>query len=181
MNDEKLIRRVLQKSDRAAANELIGRYYDEIYRYAYRQSVGRADPKNTAQDLTQEIFISALHSLSAYKPQKAGFRTWLYQVANSRIIDFKRKFQPDEAQIDETDLYVELDFTANLHNRALLEKIEKNISAQPSDIQRIFRLHLYSDMTFGQISEIMDLPEATVKTKFYRTVKKIKEVFRDEY
>lgn len=180
MTDEKLIRRVL-KSDRDAADELVGRYYDEIYRYAFRQSINQSNPKNTAQDLTQDIFISVLRSLPTFNPKKAGFRTWLYQVANSRIIDSRRKFQPNEVQIDETDIYIETDLTMDIHNRDLLNRIEENISAQPSDIQRIFRLHLYSDMTFAQIAEIMDLPEATVKTKFYRTIKKIKEVFRDEY
>ena len=68
-----------------------------------------------------------------------------------------------------------------LHNRALLEKVEENISEQSSDIQRIIRLHLYSDMTFKEISGIMDLPEATVKTKFYRAIKKIREEFCDDY
>lgn len=181
MNDEKLIRRILQKSDRAAANELIGRYYDEIYRYAYRQSADKADRKNAAEDLTQDIFVSVIRSLYAYNPQKSGFRTWLYKVSNSRIIDSKRKFNPNEVQIGETDLYIDLDFSEMLHNRALLEKIEENISEQSSDIQRIIRLHLYSDMTFKEISGIMDLPEATVKTKFYRAIKKIREEFCDDY
>ncbi len=165
MDDATMIRRIL-KSDRAAADELVRRYYDEIYRYAYRQSYSQADPKNAAQDLTQDIFISVLHSLPTFNAKKASFRTWLYQVANSRIIDSRRKFRPDDVQIDETRIYMETDITADLHNKMLLDKIEENISAQPSDIQRIFRLHLYGDMTFAQIAAAMDLPEATVKTKF---------------
>jgi len=181
MHDERLIRRILRRSDRAAADELVGRYYDEIYCYAYRQSVSTSDPKNMAQDLTQEIFISALGSLSTFNPKKAGFRTWLYQVASSRIIDSRRKFRPDEVQIDETDIYIETDFTIDLQNLELLQKIEEHIETLPSEIQRIFRLHLYSDMTFARIAESMELPESTVKTKFYRTIKKIREVFGNEY
>jgi len=177
MHDERLIRRIIRKGDRAAADELVGRYYDEIYRYTYRQSVSTDDPKNAAQDLTQEIFISALGSLSTFNPKKAGFRTWLYQVASSRIIDSRRKFRPDEVQIDETDIYIDTDMTINLQNRELLQKIEEHIETLPSEIQRIFRLHLYSDMTFARIAESMDLSESTVKTKFYRTIKKIREVF----
>jgi len=186
MNEEKLIRHVL-KGDREAANVLVGRYYDEIYRFAYRQSFGGAsgmhagDPKNAAQDLTQEIFISALRSLSTFNPKKASFRTWLYQVANSRIIDSRRKFRPDEVQIDETELYVSSDITVDLHNKELLRKIEEHIGTLPSEIQRIIRLVLYSDMTFAQISKLMEMPEATVKTKFYRAVKKIRSEYGDEY
>ena len=181
MDDNKLIRRILQRNDRAAANELIGKYYDEIYRYAYRQSVFCPDPKDAAQELTQEIFISALRSLPGFKCEKAGFRTWLYQVATSRIIDARRRFRPNEVQIDETEIAAEADFTVDLQNRELLQRIEKHISEKPSGVQRIFRLHLYGGMTFKQIGATMDLPESTVKTKYYRAIKQIEEVFKDEY
>lgn len=181
MDDNKLIRRVLRGRDRAAANELVERYYDEIYRYAYRQSLDSCDPAQTAMDLTQEIFISVLGSLATFNAKKAGFRTWLYRVANSRIIDARRKFHPDEVQIDETEIFEQADFTVELHNKELLTKIEAYVSNLPSDVQRIFRLHLYGGQTFEQIATDSGLSESTVKTKYYRTVKKIKEVFSDEY
>ena len=181
MTDEKLVRRILHKSDRAAADELIGRYYDEIYRFAYRQSAYMADPKNTAQDLTQEVFMSMLRSLSTFDARRAGFRTWLYRVASSRIIDARRKFHANEVQIDETELFAETDLAVDLYNADFVKKIEEYISTQPSDIQRVLRLHLYNDMTFAQIATAMDIPESTVKTKFYRNLKKLKEVFMDDY
>jgi len=176
MKDEKLIRRTL-RGDRAAADELISRYYDEIYRFAYRQSMFSNDPKSVAQDLTQEIFISVLGSLYTYNSKKAGFRTWLYHVAGSRIIDSRRKIRPDEVQIDDTQIYVESDFTIDIQNKELLEKIEKYIKSQPSNLQRILRLHLYGDMTFTEISKLTGTPESTVKTRFYRCIKKIREEF----
>ncbi|MDR0984681.1 MAG: RNA polymerase sigma factor [Ruminococcus sp.] len=182
MDDVKLIRRVLRSNDRNAANELVGRYYDEIYRYAFRQSIGNnTDTKQAAEDLTQDIFVSALRSLSTFNPRKAGFRTWLYTVANSRLIDSKRKFRPNEVQIDETEIVYEQDFTDEIESQELLRKIVCYIESKPSEIQKIFRLHLWNDFTFAQIAEVMELPEATVKTKYYRILKEIKEVFKDEY
>ncbi len=181
MDDEKLIRRIVAKCDKAAANTLVQRYYDEMFRYAYRQSVSAADPRESAQDLTQEIFIAALRSLPTYESKKASFRTWLYQVANSRIIDFRRKFHPYEVQIDDTELFAEAEFTEEMQNKALLEKITEHIDTLPSDIQRILRLHLFGEMTFAQIGKAMELQESTVKTKFYRAIHKIKELFRDEW
>jgi len=181
MEDAKLIRRILSKRDRAAADMLVERYYDEIYRYAYRQSLGSANPKETAMDLTQEIFISALQSLATYNPKKAGFRTWLYRVANSRIIDARRRFHPEEVQIDETKFFDDRDFADELQNKELVQKIESHISGLPSDLQRILRLHLYAEKTFEQIAKEVEMPEGTVKTKYYRAVKRIREVFQSEY
>jgi RNA polymerase sigma-70 factor (ECF subfamily) len=114
VSDETLIRRILRRQGslqaKAAADVLVERYYDEIYRYAYRQSLDSADPGNAALDITQEIFISALRSLSSFDPGKAGFRTWLYRVAISRIIDHKRRPHQNEVQIDATEIISESDF-----------------------------------------------------------------------
>lgn len=180
MKDTALIRGVL-RGDRSAGEELIDRYYDEIYRYAYRQSASTSDPRATAQDLTQEIFISMMHSLPTYSAGKASFRTWLYYVANSRIIDSRRKFQPNEVQIDETEVLAETDIIEDLHHKDLLRRIEESIAFLPSEVQRIIRLHLYAELPFSQISESMGLPEATVKTKFYRAIRRIREEYHNEF
>lgn len=60
---------------RTAADELIRSYYDEIYRFVYRQ-VGS---KDDAMDLTQSIFIAMLRALPGYREERASFRTWLYR------------------------------------------------------------------------------------------------------
>lgn len=46
-----------------------------------------------------------------------------------------------------------------------------------SDLQEIFRFKIFSDYTFTQISTILKIPESTVKTKYYSTIKKIKDEF----
>lgn len=75
MNDElRLIRKIQKKGDRAA-DALIRQYYDEINRYVTRQITDR----DIAMDLTQEVFISMLGTISRFDGKKAGFRTWLYK------------------------------------------------------------------------------------------------------
>ena len=54
--DNQLIRRIKKKQDKKAADELIQRYYREIYAFTYRQTGER----ELALDLTQEIFITVL-------------------------------------------------------------------------------------------------------------------------
>ena len=55
-SDQQLIRRIRDRKSKAAANELISRYYKEIYAYTYRQT-GEVEQ---AKDLTQEIFLHIL-------------------------------------------------------------------------------------------------------------------------
>lgn len=82
--DNQLIRRIKKKQDKKAADELIRRYYREIYAFTYRQTGER----ELALDLTQEIFITVLQGIYAFDEKKAGFRTWAYRVAatGSQII-----------------------------------------------------------------------------------------------
>lgn len=62
MNDRKiqsLIKKIQKKQDRRAADELIRLYYKEIYVYVFKQ----LSAKETAMDVTQEIFLSMLQTI----------------------------------------------------------------------------------------------------------------------
>lgn len=63
--EKKLIREIQRRMSRTAADELIRSYYDEIYRFVYRQ-VGS---KDDAMDLTQSIFIAMLRALPGYREE----------------------------------------------------------------------------------------------------------------
>lgn len=66
--DNQLIRRIKKKQDKKAADELIRRYYREIYAFTYRQTGER----ELALDLTQEIFITVLQGIYAFDEKKGG-------------------------------------------------------------------------------------------------------------
>ena len=81
-SDYRLIRKIKKKNDRNSANELVSRYYDEIYIYVYKQ----LQEKELAMDMTQDIFIAVLKGLHSYDEKKASFRTWLYRLASNKIM-----------------------------------------------------------------------------------------------
>lgn len=84
--DNQLIRKIKKNGDRKAADELVSRYYREVYAFAYRQT----SDMDLAMDLTQEIFIAALKGIPSFDEKKAGFRTWLYSIASNKITDYYR-------------------------------------------------------------------------------------------
>ena len=81
--EQKWIRAIQRRGSRRAAEELVDAYYDEIYRFACRQTGDRED----AMDLTQNIFLAVLRALSTYDRRRAGFRTWLYRIAANKAVD----------------------------------------------------------------------------------------------
>lgn len=73
-----LIKRI-RDGDPAAAGELVRRYYDDCWRYAYRMTGHRAD----AEDAVQDTFLRALRALDRYQEQHR-FRGWLFCILTNR-------------------------------------------------------------------------------------------------
>lgn len=172
----KLIKRILWKHDNVAADCLVRAYYNEIYVYVYKQV---AD-KEMAMDITQEIFISALQSLFTYDEKKASFRTWLYRIATNKIIDYRRIKNPLTIEIEECLLPDPSFFTLKVEQGLLIEEIENFVSKMEIILQRIFRLRVYGEYSFPEIANMLDRPEASVKSSYYRLISLIRKEFQDE-
>ena len=166
-----------KRGSRAAAEELIRRYYDEIYRYAFRQT----GQKETAMDITQEIFIAVLQSIPYYDEKKAGVRTWIYRIATHKIIDSRRRAPIPALDIGEMVLADEMDVAKLAQDRFLLEKILRYIESQPVVLQKIARMRLYGGCSFPEIAQALGEPEAAVKSRYYRLRAALRKEFRDEY
>jgi RNA polymerase sigma-70 factor (ECF subfamily) len=178
--EPRLIRSVQKKADKAAADALIRMYYDEIVAYAYKQTSDR----QTALDLTQEIFISMLQAIARFNGKRASFRTWLYKIATNKIIDYHRshsKIRSKILNLDDVDIPDERDFARQLANEDLASRIKAHVGTFDADTQRIFRLKNFGEYTFAEIADMTETPEATVKTKYYRLLKNLRKEFGDEY
>ena len=70
--------------------------------------------------------------------------------------------------LDENEATDENDFTQQIVQSELLHKIEAYVSCFPLNIQQVYRLHVYGDFTFEQISLSLDISEGTVKSYYYR-------------
>jgi RNA polymerase sigma-70 factor (ECF subfamily) len=76
-----------QRGDQEAVGELYRRHVEPIYRYTYV----RVRDVNLAEDLTAQVFLKALEGLDRYEPRGVPFRSWLYRIAQARIVDHWRR------------------------------------------------------------------------------------------
>lgn len=171
--EQKWIRAIQRHGSRQAAEQLVEAYYDEMYRFAYRQTGNKED----AMDLTQDIFLAVLRALPSYDRRRAGFRTWLYRVAANKAVDARRRFGPATVPMEEVDIPAEEDFVGNIQNRVLLEQVERWVAGQDTEAQAVFRLHLYGEKTFPEIAAILDKPESAVKSQYYRLLGRLRKEF----
>jgi RNA polymerase sigma-70 factor (ECF subfamily) len=180
LNELRLIKRIQRHGDRAAADELIRCYYDEIHGFLRKQV---SHPEN-AKDLTQEVFISMLKTIAGYDPKRgAGFRTWLYKIATNKVVDHFRsrsyKSQSRTLSYDEIEPVSEEDFTEQLADSDFSQSVCEYVGGFEADTQQIFRLHIIGEYTFAEISAMLSLPESSVKSKYYRLIKQLRKEFAD--
>ena len=171
--ENKWIRDIQRGGSSQAMEQLVERYYNEIYIFVYRQTGQKED----AMDLTQSIFLAMLRAIHSYDPKKAAFRTWLYRIAANKVIDARRQSRPMTTPLDEIELPVQKDFVSQIHNRELLERIEDYVSGLSPSLQAVFRLRLYGERSFGEIAAVLGQSEVAVKSQYYRLLGRIREEF----
>ena len=171
--EQKWIRDIQRRGSRQAADKLVRAYYDEMYRFAYRQLGHKED----ALDLTQTIFLAVLRALPSFDGRKASFRTWMYRIAAHKAIDCRRKVQGNILLLEETGTPDQTDFAAQIQDRDLLDRMEEYISRLDPDTQAVYRLRLYGERTFPEIAAVLGQPEAAVKTRYYRLMARLRKEF----
>src|SRR5699024_970877 len=122
-NEKQWIKQIKKNGNESAANTLISSYYKEMYAFVYKQTL---DPE-LSLDLTQEIFISVMKSMSKYDSKKASFRTWVYKLASNRLVDYYRSksftYTKIEQSIEDYEFADHYDMTVSLEYKEDYEKI----------------------------------------------------------
>src|ERR671911_767623 len=97
-SDHDLVRRVRRGDDRAF--ELL---YERYQRRIFAFVLGMVKDHGRAEDITQEVFVSALRRMRETE-QPLAFKPWLYQIAKNSCIDaFRRARRAEEVSYDADD------------------------------------------------------------------------------
>lgn len=91
--------------------------------------------------------------------KKASFRTWIYKIATYRLIDYYRsknyKYNSRIVPIDDLELYHNEDIEIAAENKEDVERIISVVDSLDISFQQIFRLKIFADYTFLEISNIL--------------------------
>jgi RNA polymerase sigma-70 factor, ECF subfamily len=166
-----LVRRC-RAGDGAAWEEIVQAYSRRIYNLAYRFT-SRAD---TAEDLTQEVFIRVYRSLDQYNPKQGDLQNWLMRLARNLVIDDYRKRQrapQDEAADDLEDHQYHLRAAGNtvqreMERRELGVQVQAGIDKLSSDLRTCVILRDIEELSYQEIVDLLKIPEGTVKSRINR-------------
>jgi RNA polymerase sigma factor (sigma-70 family) len=141
--------------------------YKQVVFTLCRRTVGH----HTAEELTQEVFISAWQSAERFNPHRGSLGGWLVGIARHKILDHLRSDARDQARTERVSL--------TAHRQTVLvdvdELAQKLLVADAlrrlrPDIREVVELAFYSDLTHNQIAERTDRPLGTVKAQIRRSL-----------
>ncbi|MCK5583794.1 MAG: RNA polymerase sigma factor [Elusimicrobiales bacterium] len=176
-NDYSLIQACL-RGEAFGFEELLNRYKNRIFSFAMRMVKNSED----AEDIAHEAFIKAFRSLNSYNSDYP-FITWLFKITHNKCLDFLRVKKPNIISFDDDNVHFEPEDTNDSPEKALNLKIEYEeaenlLMSLPLLYRETLLLQYREDMTCKQISEIMGIPEGTVKIRLFRGKAMIKERFK---
>ncbi len=164
----------VKKGDQNAFGEIVEIYKNKVYQICYRMLGNRHE----AEDAAQEAFIRAFVNIHTFN-QDLKFSTWLFRIATNLCIDKIRKKKPDfylDAEVSGTEgltLYSQIASETELpedelESLELQEEVQKQILKLPDKYRTVIVLKYIEELSLNEISEILNLPLGTVKTRIHR-------------
>lgn len=171
--DEDLME-LFQEGREAAFTELVRRYTDRLHNFLYRYTQNH----NDCQDLVQETFLRVHKSKHSYE-RIAKFSTWMYTIAiNLAKSLYKKKkrmqltsIHRDESNPDSYEMILpDKDILPDqvLHQKFSMEALEAAIESLPEDFKQVVILRDIEQLSYEEISEKLDVPMGTVKSRINR-------------
>jgi RNA polymerase sigma-70 factor (ECF subfamily) len=171
-HDELLDRLRDQEARERAFRDLVILYQERIYWHVRKFVFEHED----ANDIVQNTFIKAYKALDGFKGE-AKLYTWLYRIATNESITFvnraKRRHTSDleEARTVQSDSFFD-------GNEAQL-RLQQAMAALPDKQRMVFNMKYYEDMTYQEISDILETSVGALKASFHHAVKKIEHYFKN--
>ena len=133
-SDHDLVAAVRRGDDRAF-EQLYERYQRRIAAYIY----GMVNDYGRAEDITQEVFISALRRMRETE-RPIAFKPWIYEIAKNACIDqFRRSRRAEEVSFDADEGLGAVDYGAPRRRRAAPDAARRHQAAARPPLRRLRR------------------------------------------
>lgn len=166
--DEELMQLITEKNQEAFT-ELYQRYADKVFRYFYRMLWQNEEKAN---DFTQDLFMKIIEK-PHYFDTSRKFSTWIYTIAGNMCKNEYRRHSRYQFTSEMPELTTMNLFSENMDNSLFINCLEKAVSELDEIPRQCFILRYQEELSIKQISEILDCPEGTVKSRIYYTLKKL--------
>ena len=180
--DEDLIER-FQKGDEQAYIELVNRYRDRLMNFVYRF----VNDYEQSEDIAQETLIK-LYTHKHYYKKIAKFSTWIYTIAanlaKSELRKKKSRKVTNLSQMSTQEKEYELpadqpDTDQAIESEFIEKRIQAAIQKLPLHFKTVTILREIQELSYEEISKIVDAPLGTVKSRINRARLQLQKELKD--
>ena len=168
MKEFLLISRAVRGS-REALEELVRLYYDKIYNYIFYRVMNVSQ----AEDLTQDVFLKLTKNIHSYVPT-ASFSSFLYRIAHNTVIDYYRTAKHTEELGEGTSIE---DTMIQVENKIDVQMLLGKLSEEQRECIILYYLQ---GLAYREISEILDIPIPTAKSRVKRGLDACKRILEEK-
>jgi RNA polymerase sigma-70 factor (ECF subfamily) len=148
------------------------KYYKQIFGYVYQ----RMDCKDTAFDVTAQVFLKALTNLNRYEYKGVPFASWLFRIAHSEVMQLFRDQKNKRAiNADVGDLKNIYEEVQEPFFEEYLPALQQMIKQLPEDDLHLIEMRFFEQRPFKEIAEILNITENNAKVRMYRVLERLKK------
>jgi RNA polymerase sigma factor (sigma-70 family) len=162
--------------------EAFGVIYKELYTPLYRYTISRCKNKDLALDITQQTFLKFYEALPSYEPQTSPL-AYLFTISKRLLINHgeKKTFESFDDTLLETYEDESVSILDEAHIQELSQSIMEYLDRLSKDEQEVIRLYFLSELSYKEISDIMEKEESYLRKIKERALKKLRILTKHLY
>lgn len=177
--DWNAVLRSVADQDREAFASLFNHFAPRVKSYMLRLGSDNA----MAEELVQEAFSRVWRKAGQFDPGRASASTWIFTIArNMRIDVFRRENRPE---LDPNDPALVPDAPqaadATVEQKQTAQRIGAAIAELPEEQRQVVHLSFFEDKTHAEISDHLEIPLGTVKSRIRLAFARIKASLGEDY
>ncbi|MCK9344896.1 MAG: RNA polymerase sigma factor [Candidatus Pacebacteria bacterium] len=174
--DEEIVL-LVQRGDTEQFGELVERYEEKLLRYGRKFLSRRED----IQDIVQDIFISTYQNIQNFDTLQR-FSPWIYRIAHNAFVNRLKKNSYNPLILVDFDTLVshpvyEDPAPLEREQKEMRVMIDRGLEELAPKYREILILHYLEDMSYKEISDILQIPGGTVGIRLKRAKEALKKVY----
>ncbi len=171
-NDDEIMAMYRSGEREDAFKALVQSYKERLYWHIRRFTCSHED----TDDLLQDTFVKIWTALPNFREDSKLF-TWIYRIATNETLNFLRKQKVRgllEMESLDNVLTKKIDEDTYFNGNEIQRELHKAIQKLPKKQKLVFNMRYFDDMSYNDMSEILNTSTGSLKASYHHAYKKIK-------
>jgi len=191
LDDSALLSLIGSHHQESRNTEALGALYDRYGRLVYTVAIHVVGDAETAEEITQDVFVRVWEGAHTYRPDLAKVSSWLISITRYRAIDELRRrgarpekdstAWPENTGLDHVDGLPILDGPEELvEDHLQSHRIRQVIAALPPEQREVLGLAYFKGLSHSQIAGRLNQPLGTIKSRIRQAMLKVRDAFIEQ-